>query len=70
LKSQGVSHTVHYPNLDYDQSGFDEKSEKLLNSETLKSSIISIPLFPELREDEVQAVIKALGNFSPKSFQK
>ena len=70
LKSQGVSHTVHYPNLDYDQSGFDEKSEKLLNSETLKSSIISIPLFPELLEDEVQAVIKALGNFSPKSFQK
>jgi len=68
LKSQGVSHTVHYPNLDYDQSGFNEKSEKLLNSETLKSSIISVPLFPELREDEVLAVIKALSNFSPKLF--
>ena len=70
LTSQGVSYAVHYPNLDYDQVGFDAKSEKLLNSETLKSSIISLPLFPELCENEVQTVIEALGNFYPKSFKK
>lgn len=70
LDSHGVSHAVHYPNLDYDQVGFETKCEKLLNSEILKSSIISIPLFPELRDSEIQVVTQALGSFKPNSSRK
>lgn len=70
LNSHGVSHAVHYPNLDYDQVGFETKCEKLLNSEILKSSIISIPLFPELRDSEIQVVTQALGSFKPNSSRK
>ena len=67
LDSCGISHAVHYPNLDYEQVGFEAKSEMLPNSEALKTSIISLPLFPELRNNEIEAVINALVNFSPKS---
>jgi len=67
LDSSGISHAVHYPKLDYEQVGFKAKNQIQQNAEILKTSIISLPLFPELRDYEVEAVTNALVNFSPRS---
>jgi dTDP-4-amino-4,6-dideoxygalactose transaminase len=34
-------------------------------SEDLCEHVLSIPLYPELRDDEVEAVAAALGEFKP-----
>lgn len=65
LNNQGISHAIHYPYLDTEQIGFVAKNQNLTNSEVLKYEILSIPVFPELTEMEIQLVIEALRSFSP-----
>lgn len=61
LEGQGVATSVHYPILDYSQPGWaDLVSGKCPNAENLTKRILTIPLFPELRDEEVNAVASAL----------
>ena len=61
LEAHGVATSVHYPILDYSQPGWiDLVSGKCPNAENLTKRILTIPLFPELRDEEVNAVASAL----------
>ena len=61
LAGLGVSTSVHYPILDYLQPGWaDLVSGDCRNAESLTQRILTIPLFPELTDDEVDAVASAL----------
>jgi dTDP-4-amino-4,6-dideoxygalactose transaminase len=65
LNKQGISHAIHYPYLDSEQTGFVATNQNLKNSEALKYEILSIPVFPELNEMEIQIVVDALKSFAP-----
>ena len=65
LNNQGISHAIHYPYLDSEQTGFVATNQNLKNSEALKYEILSIPVFPELSETEIQIVVDALKSFAP-----
>lgn len=61
LGVNGVATSVHYPILDYLQPGWaDLVSGNCPTSEDLTQRILTIPLFPELRDEEVDAVALAL----------
>lgn len=65
LNNHGISHAIHYPYLDSEQTGFVDTNQSLKNSEALKYEILSIPVFPELSETEIQIVADALRSFAP-----
>ncbi len=60
-----VDTAIHYPYPDYLQPGlYREKFQgSLITTERLCSSVVSIPLFPELTEDEISRVEDALVSF-------
>ena len=61
LEGHGVAISVHYPILDYLQPGWaDLVSGKCPTAEDLTLRILTIPLFPELTDEEVDAVASAL----------
>lgn len=61
LQDHGVATAIHYPILDYVQPGWIELvSGSCPNAEELTKRILTIPLFPELRDEEVDAVASAL----------
>ena len=61
LLNNGIETGVHYPYPDYNQPAFSKfKDYELNNTEQHCSSIISIPMFPELLKSEINFVLKAL----------
>lgn len=60
-----VRSDVHYPIPDHQQPAFaaDESDTFLPTTERLAGQILSLPLFPELREDEIERVCAALASF-------
>ena len=61
LEGHGVATSVHYPILDYLQPGWgDLVSGSCPTAEALTQRILTIPLFPELADEEVDAVASAL----------
>jgi dTDP-4-amino-4,6-dideoxygalactose transaminase len=65
MKGLGISTDIHYPILDCDQKGLAAPriDSQLLNSRSASDSILTIPLFPELRESEVTRIVTALASF-------
>lgn len=61
--SRGVSTAIHYPIPDHLQKSCGSFSNPvaLTNTERLAGRVISLPLFPELREDEVLTVVRAIS---------
>jgi len=66
LNKHGVQTAVHYPYPDYVQPGIAQPNEnfKLSITEDLSRSILSIPCFPEMSENEVLHVTTLLGSYS------
>jgi dTDP-3-amino-2,3,6-trideoxy-4-keto-D-glucose/dTDP-3-amino-3,4,6-trideoxy-alpha-D-glucose/dTDP-2,6-dideoxy-D-kanosamine transaminase len=61
LENRGVATSVHYPILDYLQPGWAHLvSGNCPNAEDLTDRILTIPLFPELTDEEVESVASAL----------
>ena len=63
FRERGVSTGVHYPTLDADQ-GLDLKYRDLVPlpvSRKYVNSIFTVPLFPEMTEEEVETVAYALS---------
>ena len=62
FSKRGIQTGVHYPVLDRDQPGFPQPAAvtDLEFAEGLVSRIITLPLFPELRDDEVERVATAI----------
>ena len=64
LKAVGIETMVHYPVPVHRQQGYAQRCRigtgGLKHTERLAEEIVSLPLFPELREDEIQAVIDGI----------
>jgi aminotransferase EvaB len=61
-----ISTDIHYPILDCDQKGLIVPSidSKLSHSRKASESIVTVPLFPEMRENEVATVVTALAKLT------
>jgi dTDP-4-amino-4,6-dideoxygalactose transaminase len=64
LSNHGISCAVHYPIADFDQPGFGASESQLVNTMELGNSVLSLPIFPEMTDEEVNLVISALNSFS------
>ena len=67
LASAGVSAAVHYPIPDHRQAALQAvpfRHEDLRESERACREVMSLPCFPELRDDEVDWVIRAVARFT------
>lgn len=62
LRNHGVSTSIHYPLLDYQQPAWREfASQRCTNAEDLVTRILTIPLFPTMTDYEVAQVAEALS---------
>jgi dTDP-4-amino-4,6-dideoxygalactose transaminase len=68
LDRRGVRTAIHYPRPIHGYQPYSSLGDgpvPLTVSEDLCEHVLSIPLYPELRNDEVEAVAAALGEFKP-----
>lgn len=65
LAAHGIGSDVHYPIPDYRQAmhGGDYSTVCLPATELLSESVLTLPCFPELDDDEIDAVIAACNNW-------
>lgn len=69
MSDRNIATDIHYPTLDCDQLAWQNKSMRIEEKTNLKNSrqgiqeIISIPCFPQMREEEVQHVVNALSDW-------
>ena len=61
LLERGVQTDVHYPIPDYRQPGWALADVALPRTDTLCSSVMTVPCFPEMTESEVDLVWSALA---------
>ncbi|TFD30224.1 DegT/DnrJ/EryC1/StrS family aminotransferase [Cryobacterium cryoconiti] len=61
LAQHGVSTDIHFPVPDHQQPGFNAEPHSLPNTEELAGQLLSLPCFPELTDEEVRTVCKAIG---------
>ncbi len=69
LLDKGVSCEIHYPIPDHQQVGFQKiiSKQQLPITESLSKRILSLPIFPQLRNEEVKYVIKTVKNIIQKN---
>jgi dTDP-4-amino-4,6-dideoxygalactose transaminase len=62
LREAGVETLVHYPRAVHEHPAYGDirRSGSLAVSEQLAAGVVSLPLFPELTEDEVERVVGAV----------
>ena len=65
MNKSGIDTAIHYPYPDYVQPGLSHKTihKSLYTTERLCSSVVSIPIFPEMTESEISKVENALGQY-------
>ena len=65
MKEHGIQTGIHYPILDSNQLGLPDMAQTatLPNSISSVDRIVSIPLFPELSDNEIGAICDALRSF-------
>lgn len=66
MKEHGIQTDVHYPILDYHQKGLElaKRNTNLPVSEDCNMRIVTIPLFPNLTENEVVQICEVLRTFN------
>ncbi len=66
LRAFGVASAVHYPTPLHLQPAFGgaERSGELPGAERATAEVLSLPLFPELREDEIATICEAIRALS------
>jgi len=64
LENEMIQTDIHYPVLDFDQIGFSINKSEVPTTLAASKTIVSIPLFPEMYEYEVQKVCSALGRYA------
>ncbi|TFD34649.1 DegT/DnrJ/EryC1/StrS family aminotransferase [Cryobacterium sp. TMT2-10] len=60
LAQHGVSTDIHFPVPDHEQPGFNAEPHSLPNTEEFAGQSFSLPCFPELTDEEVLTVCKAI----------
>jgi aminotransferase EvaB len=63
LHERQIETSIHYPMPDYSQGAFLDSGQSLPKTKSLCDSIFTVPLFPELREDEIQYICDAISDF-------
>jgi len=65
LLERGIQTDVHYPVPDHKQLAYctEYESVHLPITERLAYQVLSVPLFPELREDEIERICEALAEY-------
>lgn len=64
LSALGIASDVHYPIPDHRQTGFGAAAAvKLPVTEALSQRVLSVPLFPQMTDGEVERVADALASF-------
>jgi len=66
LADRGVQTLIHYPAAVHQQPGYRHLSDgpvSLTNAERLCAEVVSLPIYPELRDDEVELVAGAVRSF-------
>lgn len=65
LKINNIASEVHYPIPDYKQPVFGDifKSVSLKNTELLSKSILTLPCYPEMSDDDVRIVAEAVNSW-------
>ena len=64
LEQQGISTVIHYPIPPHQQACYpDYESRTLPVAEKLAMEVLSLPMSPDLREDEIERVCRALEGF-------
>jgi len=61
LDSEGIATDIHYPVPDHCQPAFDFHSARLPTTERLAGEVLTLPCFPEMAEDEITHVIRAVN---------
>lgn len=64
LNAAGIATAVHYPTPDHRQPAWLDTSLSLPNTDALAAQTLSLPCFPELRDDELKRVVEALRGFN------
>lgn len=67
LKENQIASEVHYPVPDYKQPVFGKQFSgiQLPNTEKLAATILTLPCYPELTDEEVGKVAKAVNSWNP-----
>lgn len=66
LAAAGIGHEIYYPLPLHRQACFAHlPAVSLPVSERLAEEVVSLPIFPELRDDEREAVVAAVRSFAP-----
>lgn len=61
LEGRGIGTDIHYPLPDYKQSAFSKfYTRKLPATESMAGRILTVPLFPEMTDTEIETVVEAL----------
>ncbi|AUP81064.1 DegT/DnrJ/EryC1/StrS family aminotransferase [Flavivirga eckloniae] len=64
LKDNGVSALIHYPIPIHKQNAFlYQKDEMLKESEGFTGHILSLPIYPELSEKDLQKIVTVINNY-------
>lgn len=71
LSASGVECGIHYPTLDYSQLAWRNSygandNEVCANAELLSKSILTLPCFPRMTQEEIEQVLNALSGLSEK----
>jgi dTDP-4-amino-4,6-dideoxygalactose transaminase len=67
LRSVGIGSAIHYPVADHEQDAMSDvafRHDGLQETELACREVMSLPSFPEIRDDEVQRVIAAIERFT------
>jgi dTDP-3-amino-2,3,6-trideoxy-4-keto-D-glucose/dTDP-3-amino-3,4,6-trideoxy-alpha-D-glucose/dTDP-2,6-dideoxy-D-kanosamine transaminase len=61
LESAGIATEIHYPIPDHHQPAFHFSSTSLPVTERLADEVLTLPCFPEMTDDEITGVIRAVN---------
>ena len=70
LSAQGIQTGIHYPIPIHRQDAFRElrgRGERYPETERLATRVLSLPMFPELREEQIDDVVEQIGRFYGRS---
>ena len=65
LSDSGITTDIHYPIPDHKQEPYVEENlaVKLPQTESISAEILTIPCFPEITDDEIQQVVRAINEW-------
>lgn len=66
LEAKGIATMIHYPYAIFEQSIFSEyvkNPENFTNINTIKKSVLSLPIYPELTDKEADYICKCVKDF-------